>query len=299
MPRRLALTLPELRLVAELAGGAPLPSTCVRAPPVPDARSLAGRLGESRGSRRGLRVHRRPRHAARPGGHPAPARPGDRRRAPTPAWSAPSACSPRPGLALDIDVAAGGTQVKAWHRQAGDAVASLSTCDGIVFELAWFPVDQWTTELARVGGPRGPAGRRASHVPAHSTSPSPSPTRSARRCAPAAPTWSRCWWARPTATVLAPTARAAGRAESTPCSRASHTEGRGRLRVLAAEVSGDETTVGRRRLVGAARRRLALPHAPQTTTAPACAVARVDPADLATELAPVLAQVTGMTQDSA
>ena len=55
-----------------------------------------------------------------------------------------------PHLALDIDVAAAGSQVKAWHRQADGAVATLATCDGIVFELAWFRADQWPGELARV-----------------------------------------------------------------------------------------------------------------------------------------------------
>ena len=105
-----------------------------------------------------------------------------------------------PRLALDIDVAAGGTQVKAWHRQAGGAVATLSTCDGIVFELAWFPVDQWTAELARVtASPRtSPLGDLRT-CPPTSTCPTTSPTRSARRCAPAAPTWCRCWSTSPPA----------------------------------------------------------------------------------------------------
>ena len=53
MARRLALTLPELRLVAELAGGAPLPfdvhdgDTSGRSG---GSGGLSGRLGESRGS---------------------------------------------------------------------------------------------------------------------------------------------------------------------------------------------------------------------------------------------------------
>ena len=55
-----------------------------------------------------------------------------------------------PRLALDIDVAAGNSQVKAWHRHADCAVATLSTCDGIVFEVAWLPAEQWTTELSRI-----------------------------------------------------------------------------------------------------------------------------------------------------
>ena len=50
MARRLALTLPELRLVAELAGGAPLPFDVPGAEQPADAGSLSGRLGQSRGS---------------------------------------------------------------------------------------------------------------------------------------------------------------------------------------------------------------------------------------------------------
>ena len=52
MARRLALTLPELRVVAELAGGAPLPFDLQPGDDDPTAGtgSLSGRLGESRGS---------------------------------------------------------------------------------------------------------------------------------------------------------------------------------------------------------------------------------------------------------
>src|SRR5689334_17883123 len=51
MARRLALTLPELRLVAELAGGAPLPFDLAPTDgSASGAGSLSGRLGQSRGS---------------------------------------------------------------------------------------------------------------------------------------------------------------------------------------------------------------------------------------------------------
>lgn len=61
-----------------------------------------------------------------------------------------------PAVAVDLDVAIApeadeaGTQVKAWHRQSGAAVATLATADGVVFELAWFPVAHWAEELGRV-----------------------------------------------------------------------------------------------------------------------------------------------------
>ena len=56
-----------------------------------------------------------------------------------------------PELALDLDVRVDGTQVHAWHRQADGAVAELATADGVVFELAWFALEHWSTELGRVG----------------------------------------------------------------------------------------------------------------------------------------------------
>ena len=54
-----------------------------------------------------------------------------------------------PTVAVDLDVVAGPVQVKSWHRQSGGAVAALSTQDGLVFELAWFPTWAWAAELAR------------------------------------------------------------------------------------------------------------------------------------------------------
>ena len=74
--------------------------------------------------------------------------------------------------------------------------------------------------------------------------------------------------------------------------RALSLESQGRLRALVADVSGDQTTVGRRGVVGAARRRLARPAATQRRRTHRVHVSRVDPSDLATELAPVLAEVT-------
>src|SRR6478736_5876974 len=218
MARRLALTLPELRLVAELAGGAPLPFDLPGGvDEAVDAGSLSGRLGQSRGSVEdsaysdALRTLHDPEDTLR------------RRGLLTDAGADPGVVGAvgllaTPRLALDIDVAAGATQVKAWHRQAGGAVASLSTCDGIVFELAWFPVDLWTTELARVTAPPEDLPIGPTHVPAHLDVPTPSPTRSGRRCAPVAPTWCRCWSTSPPAGWCSPTvARSAAPRPPTPC----------------------------------------------------------------------------------
>ncbi|MEZ5191857.1 MAG: hypothetical protein R2734_04710 [Nocardioides sp.] len=41
-----------------------------------------------------------------------------------------------PRVALDLDVVVRGRQARAWHRQAGDAVAALAGADGVVFSWA-------------------------------------------------------------------------------------------------------------------------------------------------------------------
>ena len=80
LPRRVALTLAELRLVAQRAGGAPLPFDLSEPG---RAHSLEGRLGESRTSAGGRGVRRRRQLPARPGvlaRAPRTARTGRRQR---------------------------------------------------------------------------------------------------------------------------------------------------------------------------------------------------------------------------
>jgi hypothetical protein len=185
LPRRLALTLPELRLVAELAGDAPLPFELVEQP---DGGALSGRLGQSRGSAD---------HVAYTQALASLHDPEDtlRRRGllteegADPGLVGAVGLLATPRLALDIDVAAGGSQVKAWHRHAEGAVATLSTCDGIVFELAWFPAEQWTTELARITAvpadvPSGASAEPWSRTASRSTRPPARPP--CPRCTPRA-----------------------------------------------------------------------------------------------------------------
>src|SRR5690606_7033922 len=52
-------------------------------------------------------------------------------------------------LALEVDVSIGDLRSRSWHRQAGPAVATLATVDGLVFELAWFGAEHWPRELVR------------------------------------------------------------------------------------------------------------------------------------------------------
>jgi hypothetical protein len=291
MARRLALTLPELRLVAELAGGAPLPFDVDTSGDGTSegSGSLSGRLGQSRGSVEdsaygdALGALHDPHETLRRRGLIT-----DEGADPGIIGAVGLLATPR--LALDIDVAAGATQVKAWHRQDGTAVASLSTCDGIVFELAWFPVDQWTTELARVTAVPEDLPLGTSQVPALLDVPYAladtigEALRSGR--ADLVP-------------VLIGQAEGAVRAdgedlrdaEAAAALSAVHTEGRGRLRILAAEVSERATTS-----VGVVSWVLLKDgwHSltPRHDDGARVAVARVDHDALATELAPVLAQVT-------
>ena len=209
LPRRVALTLPELRFVAERANGAPLPFDLLE--PGSDGRRprrparAQPRLAEDQAayaealdrlhdpaaslSRRGLLV----------GG------PDD--GVVDEGLLGALGLLATPTVAVDLDVAAGPVQVKSWHRQSGGAVAALSTQDGLVFELAWFPTWSWAAELARVAViPEDLPLRRLGRARPASTSPTSWPTRPSRPPGPTAPTWCRSWCGStrgrsPTATV--------------------------------------------------------------------------------------------------
>ena len=289
MARRIALTLPELRVVAELAGGAPLPFD-LRSEDSPSGRaSLSGRLGQSRGSvedtaySEALGTLHDPLDMLRRRGLV-----GDDGADPGLLGAVGLLATPR--LALDIDVAAGATQVKAWHRQQGGAVASLSTCDGIVFELAWFPVEQWTTELARVTAVPEDLGLAPSHVPARLDVPYALADSVGEALRSGRDDLVPVLVAQSDSAVLAD-GRELGDAEAAAALSAVHAESRGRLRILAAEVSPRATAS-----VGVVSWVLLKDgwHSltPHHDDGARVAVARVDPDDLATELAPVLAQVS-------
>jgi hypothetical protein len=287
LARRLALTLPELRLVAELAGGAPLPFD-LQPGEATDAGSLSGRLGQSRGSAEdsayadALGTLHDPHDTLRRRGLLT-----DEGADPGVVGAVGLLATPR--LALDIDVAAGATQVKAWHRQAGDAVASLSTCDGIVFELAWFPVRQWTTELARVTAVPEDLPLTTSQVPARLDVPYALADSVGEALRSGRSDLVPVLVGHADGAVLAD-GDELGDAEAAAAVSAVHAEGRGRLRILAAEVSERATTA-----VGVVSWVLLKDgwHSltPRHDDGARVSVARVDPDALATELAPVLAQV--------
>ena len=288
LPRRAALTLPELRLVAEAAGGAPLPFDL--AEPA-EAAALEDRLGQSRGTvedqgyRDVLGSLHDPHASLQRRGLLADGQVDE-------GLLGAVGLLATPHLALDIDVFADEVQAKAWHRQAGEAVATLSTVDGIVFELAWFRTPSWPSELGRVAMLPEDLARHESAVPARVDLP--------YELADAAAEALRSSRAE---LVSVLTSRHAGEvldADGTPLTEveagrllaALGSEARGRLRVLAADVSGPATSV-----VGvvswvlvADGWRALTPH--RVDGAARVDVRRVEPEDLAADLAPVLAEVT-------
>lgn len=147
LPRRVALTLPELRLLAARAGDAPLPFEVVEQQS--GASAFESRLGQSRQSRDDAAYHE-----ALDSLHDA-AGSLERRGllvddVADEAVTGALGLLATPSLAVDLDVVVEDTRARAWHRQRGNATAALATTDGVVFELAWFESSHWAGELARV-----------------------------------------------------------------------------------------------------------------------------------------------------
>ena len=198
-----------------------------------------------------------------------------------------------PRFALDLDVVAGGVQARCWHRQSGEAVASLSTADGLVFELAWFPTWAWADELSRVAVIPEDLPLAESRVPGFVDLP--------HELADAGVEAVRCH-----RSDLLPVLAAQHRGRVTDETgdlltdlevgtvlTALAGEPQGRLRAMVADVSGAAaTTVGvvAWTLVGDGWRALR-PHTVDEQLH--VEVRRVIPEDLARDLAPVLAAVTG------
>jgi hypothetical protein len=291
LPRRVGLSLPELRLAAERAGGAPLPFEA-RDTEGSAADPLEGRLGRSRASAEdqayaeALVTLHDPAETLARRGLLAGADLDD-------GLAGALGLLATPAVAVDLDVVVSGVHARAWHRESDGAVATLATVDGVVFELAWFPAAHWAGELARVA-------RLPSDLELHGTT-------------------------LPDAVDLpfelldaAGEAVRSGRADLLPVLAARHSgsaidadgrpiadvdlasmlsalviDTRGRLRALGAGVSGDRT-----RLVGVVSwvlladgwRALRPHHRAHRDDAPRVEVRRVEPDDLAVDLAFVLAE---------
>ena len=289
LPRRVALTLPELRLVAELAGGAPLPFE-VESPG--EAPAIEDRLGQSPGTTQNQAyvavlesLHDAETSLARRGLLTDGAVDDGLLGA--------VGLLATPELAVDIDVVAGSVQAKAWHRQSGGAVATLATVDGIVFELAWFPTAQWSSELGRVGGAaRGPHAGETSGVPAAVVLPYELADAAAEAVVASRSDLLPVLVAQHLGQVLDEAGKPLSEPEVVGIVAALSSEARGRLRALVADVSGETTTV-----VGVVSWTLLADgwHAlrpQQTDGALSVDVRRVAADDLGADLAPVLAAVS-------
>ncbi len=290
LARRVTLTLPELLLVAEAAGGAPLPFE-LTPPTAATTSALDDRLGGSRASLDDAA------YAAALAAFHDPADSLARRGLSTRgvidsglAGAVGLLATPR--LALDVDVAAGATQAKAWHRQGGEAVASLGTVDGLVFELAWFPAALWADELARAAVLPEDLALGPSAVPARMCLPAP--------LAEAAADAVRAGRADLVAVLVdqhpeamhGPDGAALSAADSIGALTALSQETRGRLRVLATDAgSAGRGPVGVVAWVLVADGWRAL-RPRQDEHSDVLEVVEVGPGDLAAELAPVLAEVT-------
>lgn len=291
LPRRVALTLPELVLVAERAGGAPLPFD-VAAPGA--ASALENRLGASRGTTEDQAY-----------------------RAAVAALHDPATTLARrgllvdgvldeglagavgllatPSLALEIDVVVDGpgdgVRVRAWHRNDRDAVATLATSDGIVFELAWFSTSSWPAELARVGVVPEDVVLRESRVP-HLLD-LPYELADAAVEAGGRGDLLAVLAAQHAGSVLDSDGRPVFAADIPALLQAVDTETQGRLRVLVADVSGGPgrtTVVGVRSWVLLADGWHSLrPHHHHGEAR--VELRAVEAGDLAADLAPVLAEV--------
>jgi len=294
LPRRVALTLPELRYVARHAGDAPLPFDLA---PTPAEDPLTDRLGRTRdavesaayGAALGA-LHDPATSLARRGllvgsgavGEEAVLGAG---------LSGAVGLLATPAVALDIDVAVGGVHVRSWQRQSGEAVATLSTVDGIVFELAWFPTGAWSEELTRVAVVPEDVVLRPSEVPDHLALPF--------ELADAAGEAIRTSRSDLVPVLVAQHSGRTTDAEGLPLDDAEvgtvlgalTSESQGRLRVLVADVTAVETQV-----VGVVSWTLLAdgwrslrPH--RVGEELYVEVRRVGPADLPADLAPVLAEV--------
>lgn len=287
LPRRVSLTLPELRLVAERAGGAPLPFDLLPAPP---PHRLDDRLGESPAAAEDAAYD-----AALWSLHDAATTLTRRgllgRAGIVDGLAGAVGLLATPTTALDLDVTAGGIHARSWHRHAGDAVATLSTVDGIVFELAWFATSQWATELGRAAVLPTDLEVTSSRVPRHVEIPFELADTATEAIRTGRDDLLPVLAARHAGAVLDDRGPVPA-PEVTALLAALSQEARGRLRALVANVSGGEPTV-----VGVVSWTLLADgwHAlrpRQVGDVHRVVVRAVEPSDLPPELAPVLAEVT-------
>lgn len=282
-PRRIGLTLRELQHAAALAGDAPLPFE-VAEPAAADA--MQSRLGTSptttddQSYRAAVTALHDPADALERRGLLV-----DGRLDAGLAGAIGLLAAPR--TAVDVDLRMAGVQAKVWHRHDGAAVASLATLDGIVFELGWFGIDAWSSELARVAAVTEDLELGASAVPSYVDLPFELADAAAEATRVGRGDLLPVLAARHSGAVLGPD----GVLPDDVVARvltALAGEAQGRLRALVADVSGatvDTVGVVSWSLLADGWRALR-PH--QADGVPRLEVRSAEPADLATVVAPVL-----------
>ncbi|WP_139979299.1 hypothetical protein [Nocardioides litoris] len=287
LPRRVTLTLPELQLVAERAGGAPLPFD-VAAPAAVSA--LEARLGASRGSSDD-QAYRAALDALHDPVTTLARRGLLRDDVLDEGLAGAVGLLATPTYAVDLDVAVGDAQVKAWHRAQDDAVATLATSDGVVFELAWFATSAWPAELGRVAVLPEDLELRSSAVPPGVDLPYELLDATVEAVTTGRADLLPLLADQRAGSVLDAHGRPVFAAELPALLQALGAEAQGRLRVLVADVSTERTdVVGVRSWVLLADGWRSLrPHRDRGT--PRVELRSVDAADLARDLAPVLREV--------
>ena len=286
LPRRVTLTLRELSYAASLLGEAPLPFEVRLAKP--DA--LTGRLGVTSSdsdddafdsalaslhdpqdtlARRGLLVD-------------------DNLDA---GVAGALGILAAPAVAVDLDLRVGNVQAKCWQRAVAGAVATLSTVDGIVFDLAWFDATHWPLELARVAVLPEEHEPSASGVPTLVDLPFDL-TNAAAEAAGSRPELVSSLVSQHSGAVIDGDGRPVADAEVVGLLLALHNEVNGRLRVLMSRVAHEESVpVGVVSWVLLADGWRALrPHHEGDESR--VEIRTVEPGDLASSVAPVLSKVS-------
>jgi hypothetical protein len=292
LPRRVSLTLPELRYVAEAAGGAPLPFDLAADGPATEGSALAGRLGDA-GAQDESTAYADTLARLAPPEETLTRRGLLAAGEVDPGLVGAVGLLATPRFALDLDLVAGGVQARCWHRQAGEAAASLATADGLVFELAWFPTWAWADELGRVAVIPEDLPLAESRVPGFVDLPHELADAGVEAVRSHRSDLLPVLAAQHRGRVTDETGEVLTDLEVGTVLTALAAEPQGRLRAMAADVSGAAaTTVGvvAWTLVGDGWRALR-PHTVDGRLH--VEVRRVIPEDLATDLAPVLAAVTG------
>jgi hypothetical protein len=282
LPRRVTLTLPELRLLAERAGNAPLPFESIAAP---GSSQLEGRLGASQASTQDAA------YAQALGSLHDPAESLGQRGLLEESAGLTGAIGllATPTTAIDLDVVAGPTQARVWHRSGGPAMASLATVDGLVFELAWGDSSRWSEELARIAVIPEELTLTASRVPPVLALPFPLADATAEAVRSGRPDLVPVLAEQYDGAVTTTGGQALSASDSALVLGALAGEARGRLRALVTQVRDSATPIGVVSWTLLADGWHAI--RPRFGAEQRVEISLVTAADLASELAPVLAEV--------